>query len=154
MTEAMLIAFDTNFLIYAEGFNDAVREQRALAIMAELDEDRIVLPAQVIGELFHALTRELKVPQERARAICQEWRTTTSFHIADEANWNAAIELASDAGLQVWDALILVTAAQAGCALLLSEDMQHGFVHRGVTVIDPFAEPMHPLLADALRHRR
>lgn len=38
--------------------------------------------------------------------------------------------------------------------MLLSEDMQHGFVHRGVTVIDPFAEPAHPLLADALRYRR
>jgi hypothetical protein len=38
--------------------------------------------------------------------------------------------------------------------VLLSEDMQHGFVYRGVTVINPFAEPAHPLLADALRYRR
>jgi predicted nucleic acid-binding protein len=34
--------------------------------------------------------------------------------------------------------------------LLLSEDMQHGFVSRGMTVVNPFAEPTHPKLAALL----
>lgn len=63
----------------------------------------------------------------------------------------SAFALAADHNLQVWDALILSTAASAGCRVLLSEGMQHGFVWRGCTIVNPFIEPMHPLLADALR---
>ena len=59
--------------------------------------------------------------------------------------------LAATHRLQIWDALILATAAGAGCRLLLSEDMQDGFVWKGCTVANPFAAPLHPLLADALR---
>lgn len=79
---------------------------------------------------------------------------TATIVTADEAVFAQALRLASDHKLQIWGALILCTAADAGCRILLSEDMQHGFVHRGVTVINPFAEPEHPLLADALRHAR
>jgi len=46
----------------------------------------------------------------------------------------------------VWDALILSVAAENRCRLLLSEDLQDGFTWRGVTVANPFAMPLHPLL--------
>lgn len=148
----MRVGFDTNILIYVEGFNDLPRVTRSREIREALGEDRIVLPSQVIGELFNALTRKLGVPRDRARDICLEWRGTTGFRLVDVACWDGAFDLSARHGLQFWDALILVTAAEAGCTMLLSEDMQHGFVHRGVTVVNPFAEPLHPLLADALRH--
>lgn len=150
----MLVALDTNVVIYAEGVNDAAREQRALYVIETLGQDSIVLPSQVIGELFHALTRKLGVPPSHAREICLEWRTTSGFQLSDEACWDDALELAATNGLQFWDSLILATAARAGCTLLLSEDLQNGFVFRGVTVVDPFADPVHPLLADALRRPR
>jgi predicted nucleic acid-binding protein len=149
----MRVGFDTNILIYAEGFNDLPRVKRARQIRETLGEDQILLPSQVIGELFNALTRKLGVPRVRARVICLEWRATTGFRLVDAACWDGALELAASHGLQFWDALILATAAEAGCALLLSEDMQDGFVHRGVTVANPFAATLHPLLADALQRR-
>jgi predicted nucleic acid-binding protein len=40
------------------------------------------------------------------------------------------------------NALILSAAADAGCWLLLSEDLQAGFTWRGVRVVDPFAKKM------------
>ena len=40
--------------------------------------------------------------------------------------------------------------ASADCRILLSEDMHDGFVWRGLTVIDPFVERVHPLLASLL----
>ena len=58
----------------------------------------------------------------------------------------AAIDLATDHQLGVWDAVILSAASQSGCRLLLSEDLQHGFTWGGVTVVDPFASSPHPLL--------
>ncbi|AMJ62355.1 PIN domain-containing protein [Bosea sp. PAMC 26642] len=150
----MLVAFDTNILVYAEGLNDPQRETRAKEIRAKLGGARIFLPSQVVGEFYNVLTRKYRMDLHRSRSICQEWIDTCVSSAATEGTFAHAIDLATEAGLQIWDAVILATAADAHCTALLSEDMQHGFVHRGVTVINPFAGPMHPLLTDALRHLR
>jgi predicted nucleic acid-binding protein len=64
-----------------------------------------------------------------------------------------AADLAATHQLDIWDAVILSAASAAGCSLLLSEDLQDGFIWGGVTVVNPFAESLHPLLASALdRH--
>jgi hypothetical protein len=42
------------------------------------------------------------------------------------------------------------TSAEAECRLLLSEDLQEGFTWRGVTVTNPFARTLHPILAALL----
>jgi len=47
----------------------------------------------------------------------------------------------------------LSAASAAGCRLLLSEDMQEGFTWGGVTVVNPFTDEPHPLLAAALAPR-
>ncbi len=47
--------------------------------------------------------------------------------------------------LSVWDAAILDAAADAGCELLLSDDLQHGFRWRGTTAVNPFLNPRPPL---------
>jgi predicted nucleic acid-binding protein len=62
----------------------------------------------------------------------------------------AAADLATDPRLGIWDAVILSVASQAGCRLLLSEDLQDGFTWGGVTVVDPFASPRHALLESQL----
>jgi predicted nucleic acid-binding protein len=36
-----------------------------------------------------------------------------------------------------WDAAIVEAALAAGCAVLLSEDLQHGMDFAGVKVVDP-----------------
>ena len=61
-----------------------------------------------------------------------------------------ATDLAADHGLTIWDSVILAAAAEAGCRLLLTEDLQEGFTWRGVTVTNPFAASLHPLLVALL----
>jgi predicted nucleic acid-binding protein len=61
-----------------------------------------------------------------------------------------ATDLASAHGLSIWDSVIFAAAADAGCRLLLSEDLQEGFTWRGVTVANPFAATRNPLLAATL----
>jgi predicted nucleic acid-binding protein len=58
----------------------------------------------------------------------------------------SAADLATDHQLSIWDAVILSAAAEGGCRLLLSEDMQEGFIWKGVTVTNPFAPKKHDLL--------
>ena len=59
----------------------------------------------------------------------------------------SATDLASDHGLTIWDSVVLAASAEAECRLLPSEDLQEGFTWRGVTVTNPFAPALHPLLA-------
>jgi predicted nucleic acid-binding protein len=55
--------------------------------------------------------------------------------------------LAADRGLSIWDSVVLAASAEAGCRLFLSEALQEGFTWRGVTVTNPFAPVLHPMLA-------
>ena len=50
----------------------------------------------------------------------------------------AAIDLSRLHSFSFWDALIVRTAAAAGCGLLLTEDLQHGQVVDGVRIENPF----------------
>ena len=59
---------------------------------------------------------------------------------------SAATDLATDHQLGIRDAIILSAASQAGCRLLLTEDLQEGFTWAGVTVVNPFSSPRHALL--------
>lgn len=62
----------------------------------------------------------------------------------------SAFDLTVDHGLQIWDALILAVTAENRCRILLTEDMQDEFTWRGVTVVNPFRVPTHPLLSSLL----
>jgi predicted nucleic acid-binding protein len=63
----------------------------------------------------------------------------------------AALDPAADHLMPIWDALILSVAADQKCRLLLSEDFQHGFTWRGVTVLNPCQTPQHALLVAVLQ---
>ena len=79
-----------------------------------------------------------------------EWRNTFDPIAASEDTLLSAMDLACDHQFAIWDAIVVSTAADAGCRLLLSEDMQDGFVWRGLTIANPFAAQRHPLLEAAL----
>ena len=64
--------------------------------------------------------------------------------------FQSAFYLTVDHGLQIWDAVFLAVTAENRCRMLLSEDMQHGFTWRGVTVVNPCQFPSHPLLSSIL----
>lgn len=146
----MIVALDTNLLAYAEGVNDSVRQARALDVIRALPEGTAILPVQVLGELFRVLTAKVKRNADDARAAILSWRDAMPVHDTTDQALLAAMDLVTDHGLQIWDALILAVTADARCRLLLSEDLQDGFTWRGVTVVNPFAANLHPLLAALL----
>ena len=146
----MRVALDTNVLAYAAGVNDGERRDRADRFISAVDADEIILASQVAGELYNVLIRKGGCSREQAVGIVEGWIEVLNFRLATPTTFAEALRLACDHKFQIWDALILTTAAEAGCALLLSEDMQDGFVYRGVTVANPFAERLHPLLASLL----
>ena len=59
MTEVMtpvVMAIDTNVLVYAEGEGDAARCASAQKLLARVQPTAVVLPVQVLGELHRVMT--------------------------------------------------------------------------------------------------
>jgi predicted nucleic acid-binding protein len=149
----MRIAVDTNVLGYAEGLDDEDKRTRAADILLALRSHDLVMPLQVAAELHHLIMRRRKTPPKEAGYSFAYWRALLARHPATlTSTLDTALDLAAAHRLQIFDAIILAAAAEAGCRMLLSEDMQDGFVWRGVMVVNPFAPTPHPLLADLLRH--
>lgn len=68
----MKVAIDTNVLACAEGVNGPARHQQSLDMLRRLPADDVVVPVQVLGELFNVLVRKAKGrAQKRAQ---HSWR--------------------------------------------------------------------------------
>ena len=150
MPAMVLVAIDTNVLAYAEGAGDAARHAQAVALLTRLPDIAVVLPVQVLGELYRVLVGKLRQPPAQAREAVLRW---SDAYAVRDSTWGAlqsAFDLAAAHGLSIWDSLILSVAAEQRCRVLLSEDMQDGFTWRGTTVVNPFAAPAHALLASLL----
>ena len=140
------VALDTNVLAYAEDTNGPARKKAALDLLEKLAPESTLIPVQALGELFAVLVRKAGRPRERAREAVLTWGDTFPLIETSASVILMATELTVRHQFSWWDAVILSAAADAGCRLLLSEDLQEGFTWSGVTVTNPFAAMRHPLL--------
>jgi predicted nucleic acid-binding protein len=78
------------------------------------------------------------MPAAEAAAQVNDW---LSFFPAVAVSANAVRAALADAvagRASYWDALLVATAAEAGCAVILTEDMADGAVLGGVEIHNPF----------------
>ena len=130
--------FDTNVLIYADDKAAPAKQRRALELVAEHRRARTgVVSLQVLQEYFVTVTRKLHVDPAIAR---RKVELLAEFHVAapDVSDILAAIDLYRLHSLSFWDALIVRSAKQSGCTVLLSEDMQHARNLDGLHIFNPF----------------
>ena len=133
------VALDSNVLVYAEGVNGPERKTHAVHILKTFSEEEVVLPVQALGELFTVLTRKARWPTTQARAAVLAWQDAYLVAETSAAVLVEAMQVTCTHQFSLWDAVMIAAAAQAGCRLLLSEDMHDGFVWRGVAIRNPFA---------------
>jgi predicted nucleic acid-binding protein len=145
------VALDTNILAYAEGVNGATRKVNALDLIQKLPTGSTLLPVQTLGELFQLLVRKVNRTPAQARAAILGWRDAFPLIETSEGVIVAAAELAATHRFSFWDGVVLASAAEGGCRLLLSEDLQEGFTWNRVTVTNPFGVSPHPLLINLLQ---
>jgi predicted nucleic acid-binding protein len=146
----MRVALDTNVLAYAEGVNGGAMKRKAMALVARLPVGAALLPVQTLGELFNLLVRKAGRAPAQAREAILSWKDAFSLIETSAEVMLAAADLATHHQLSIWDSVILSAASEAGCRLLLSEDLQEGFTWKGVTVTNPFSIPKHELLSGLL----
>jgi predicted nucleic acid-binding protein len=133
--------FDTNVLLYADDKSAPVKQRRSRDLVAEHRRNGTgVISLQVLQEYFVNVTRKLGVDPRIAR---RKLELLAEFDVAvpQVPDVLAAIDLHRLHGFSFWDALILRTAQQAGCSVLLSENLQHGREIDGIAIINPFSSP-------------
>ena len=141
---------DTNLLIYAVDRGAGERNSAADALMQRAAEKDCVLTVQALGEFFHATTRKGRATVEQALAYTRLWQRVFRITASGQTTFNQAVEYVRDHRLSFWDAMLWVTAGEAGCAFVLSEDLQHRRSLGGVEVLNPFADDAGPVLSRLL----
>jgi len=130
--------FDTNVLVYADDKAAPAKQRRALELVAEHRRAGTgVVSLQVLQEYYVTVTRKLHV---EARIARRKVELLAEFDVAtpDVADILAAIDLTRLHSFSFWDALVLRSAQQSGCAVLFTEDMQHAREMDGLRIVNPF----------------
>lgn len=131
---------DANVFVYAINPAEPRKREAALALLSRLwGEQRARTSVQVINEFYAVVTRKLRysIAKEEAQAQVEDllaWHP----HPVDAQLILQARSIETRYKLNWWDCLIVAAARAQNCAILYSEDLQHGAVYDGVKVIDPF----------------
>ena len=147
----MRVALDSNFMIYAEGLADDPRNDVAQQLLKDINPSCIIVPLQSVAETTRWLIKRAKQPLDFASKSAVRWATTYVVQSTDINVMLSAMQLLTQHRLQAFDCIIFASAAEAGADILLSEDMQHGFTWRGVTIINPFLSEPSPLLQKLIK---
>lgn len=135
-----MITADTNVFIYAADQVQSSKKHVADQVVIRLAALGSPVGLQVVGEFQNVSGRKLGLSKpERARQG-RLMLTTFATFLPSRAAAERAIAESTMGQLSYWDALLLASAAEAGCSTILSEDMGDGLSYCGIRVINPFAE--------------
>lgn len=133
--------FDTNVLVYAHGRDDARKRDLARACIDEAtSEDSFVASAQVLAEFYWTAVRLKAIGPAQALALVRLWSEHDTVPQTADLIMRA-IGLHQQHSVSFWDALIVQAAVDAGCDVLLTEDMQHGRRFGDLEIVNPFLAP-------------
>ncbi len=135
---ASRFALDTNILVYAIDGRQAAKRGAALAVIDASRRLDAWLSTQALGEFYVAATRKLRMPAAAAAVQVRQWMALFSIAEPSAVAVRAALAAAESGRFGYYDALMLATAAEAGCRVLLSEDMADGAILGDIVVRHPF----------------
>ncbi len=141
---------DTNVLVYSVDRKAGRRHDLAREIMTSSVLAPCCLTLQAVSEFYAVATRKrMMAPPEAAGvadALIALYRTVPP----SAAAVRTALATASAGRASYWDALLVATAAEAGCGTILTEDLADGGSLHGVRVLNPFAGDELPAEVQAL----
>jgi predicted nucleic acid-binding protein len=137
---SVLAFVDTNVLVYAADDHDPAKRDRARAWLAACWQRRCGrLSTQVLNEYYTVIRRKFPLPVAAGDARAeirrlQAWQPWQIDHHTLEAAW--AVEARHR--FHYWDALMIASAQQQGCTVLLTEDLPHDQRIDALRIVNPF----------------
>ena len=133
---------DANVLVYAYDASAGRKKGAAERLLARLWETGTgYLSVQVLQEFFVTVTRKVAEPlsadeaSERIRELAA-WKVFTP----NAEDVLRAIALHKQSTIEFWDAMVVHAAAELGCDVLWTEDLNDGQEIRGVRIRNPFVD--------------
>ena len=127
--------FDTNILVYAQEAGPKGATARALIA------DGGVISVQVLNELTNVLHKKLRRSWAEIEQVLGDVDDLIDEALPLTFEVHAVgVVLARDHGLNIYDAMIVAAALEAGCDTLFSEDMHHQRAFGDLRIVNPFLE--------------
>jgi predicted nucleic acid-binding protein len=130
-------SIDTNLLVYAVDPKEGDKHSRALEIVDRAAGLDCVLTAQSLAEFVTATTRRRLLSKPLIMSQVRDWLTVFPTTTASLTAFATAFRAFEAGRFGLWDALLLATAAEAGCRIVLGEDMDDGAKLEGIVVRNP-----------------
>jgi predicted nucleic acid-binding protein len=129
---------DSNVLVYA--LDRSARDKRfvAMQIVRQAPRADCILTFQSISEFYWTTARKRLAPAADAAAQAQDWMELFPCLPVTGSAIHAALADSQAGRAAYWDALLVATAAEAGCQVVLTEDLNDGAVLNSVRIHNPF----------------
>ena len=130
---------DTNLLVYAIDSAAGARHDIAGQIIQHAVRLDCWLTLQAVSEFYAVVTRKGIVSPPDAAAQAADWLDLFPCAAASETAVRTALADAAVGRAAYWDALLVATASEAGCRVILTEDLADGANLGGVRIRNPFS---------------
>ena len=132
---------DTNIFVYSATDDDPVKARIATELIRKaLTTHKGAVSYQVVQEFFNLalkrFERRMNI-EDRQEYLARVFRPLLKIH-SSMALYEEALRLHTANNLQWYDALIVGAARESGCAILYSEDLQHGQKFGSLKIVNPF----------------
>jgi predicted nucleic acid-binding protein len=125
---------DSNVLLYLAS-SDAAKADRA----EELLREGGVISVQVLNEIANVGRRKMSMSWPEACDFLSRIRQLLTVIPVTETIHETGLRLAERYRFGIYDAMIVAAALEAGCGLVVSEDMQHDLAVEGrLKILNPF----------------
>lgn len=129
------IFVDSNVWLYLANNDSSEKKSVATSLLEQIT----YTSPQVLFECINVCRKKLNLDNEIAFTFAENLLLVCEL-VEENANIvHAALQLCRRSSFQTFDAKIVAAALEAGCNILYSEDMQHGFlVNNSLRIINPF----------------
>ena len=133
---------DTNIFVYSFDLSSQRKSELARKLIRQaLLTCKGVISYQVVQEFFNVASRKFSEPLKPLEL--RQYLSTVLVPLlgvhSSPALFSEALTLQQEHQLSWYDSLIVASAIQAQCSLLLSEDLQHGRKFGNLRIENPFA---------------
>jgi predicted nucleic acid-binding protein len=141
---------DTNLLVYSVDGKSGTRHRLAIEIVDQAMGRDCCLTLQPLSEFYVSVSRKRIIRAADAAAQVNDWIAAFSCVAASANAVKSALAMSLAGRASYWDALLIATAAEAGCAVILTKALADGTRLGGVEIHNPF-DPGGGLTARARR---
>jgi predicted nucleic acid-binding protein len=130
---------DTNVVVYAYDESNPQKQEVARRLLEGWLSGKIVISTQVLAEFASTMLHRIS-PPATADAVMRGLEALEAIRliVPDAELVRRAVEARAAYGIHFYDGMIVAAAERAGCARILSEDLNAGQKYFGVTAANPF----------------